>query len=808
MGPIPRLIHQTGPTAQPPVHLLGLQESWQQHNPGIELRFWSDDDLDAFVAAEAPEFLEIFRGYPSGIFRADLGRYLVLRHFGGIYADLDCQCLRPLQPLLAGRSFVIAAEPASHSQLACVQQRGLGRILCPSFLASTPGHPFWETVLEAIRRHRDETDVLDATGPFLLTRAHADWQSRATAAPEASAAAAPEVSVVDSEWLYPFDKDDCSDGGLFDLARWEERTRQAYVAHYWESSWFEPAMGFRRGLPSRVAVNRREPDWPCLREADPPDPDGDPADAEASSGALPLVSCLMVSRGRVAMALVAVECFLRQTYPERELVLVDDDPDDGLERALAGLDCSRIRHVRLPDQGLPLGALRNISLEQARGDYVCQWDDDDLHDPARLEMQLRALRQSDGQACVLVRWLAWWPRQQRLALSNTRHWEGSLLCERSLMPRYPELRRGEDTAVMQRLLESVRVVRLDLPRLYVYVAHGANTFAADHFEAQWHAAALRWPPEAHPRLLSALSHRLPIRRYLEALAQQERSRPQPAAPAQPGVPAEGGVAEPEQATAEPWPTVLIATPMKNVRPHLPRYFSLLERLDYDPARLSLAVLEGDSDDGSHAALQHHLEALRPRWRRLQLQRWHAHPPRTRQERWQSSFQRQRRRTLAIARNRLLQASLADEQWVLWLDADLLDYPPDLLRQLLHCGRDVVTPHCRLPDGSSFDLNTFRYRPGHGPSTERREHLRDGLLQPPRGGGRVYLEAFPEHPVLEVDSVGGTALLVRADLHREGLLFPPDPVDGFIETEGFARLLRGAGHRCWALPWLSITHPAC
>ena len=268
------------------------------------------------------------------------------------------------------------------------------------------------------------------------------------------------------------------------------------------------------------------------------------------------------------------------------------------------------------------------------------------------------------------------------------------------------------------------------------------------------------------------------------------------------------MAEPEQATSERWPTVLIATPMKNTRPHLQRYFSLLERLDYDPALLSLALLEGDSIDGTHAHLQQHLEAMRPRWRRLRLQRWHAYPPAVSQERWQPSCQRQRRRDLAIARNRLLQGALVDEQWVLWLDADLLDYPPDLLIQLLRSGRDVITPHCRLPDGSSFDLNTFRYRPGHGPSTERREHLRDGLLQPPRGVGRFYLEAFADHPVLEVDGVGGTALLVRADLHRDGFLFPPHPVDGFIETEGFARQLRAAGHRCWALPWLSVTHPAC
>ena len=61
----------------------------------------------------------------------------------------------------------------------------------------------------------------------------------------------------------------------------------------------------------------------------------------------------------------------------------------------------------------------------------------------------------------------------------------------------------------------------------------------------------------------------------------------------------------------------------------------------------------------------------------------------------------RRVVLARARNRLLSAALRDEEWVLWLDVDLVDYPPDVLRRLLATGKRIVTPHCviatRRPD---------------------------------------------------------------------------------------------------------------
>lgn len=105
------------------------------------------------------------------------------------------------------------------------------------------------------------------------------------------------------------------------------------------------------------------------------------------------------------------------------------------------------------------------------------------------------------------------------------------------------------------------------------------------------------------------------------------------------------------------------------------------------------------------------------------------------------IQRRRRELLARSRNRLLSGTLGDEDWVLWLDADLVDYPPDLLARLLAAGRDIVVPHCVLPDGRTFDLNSFRLTGDENP-----RHLADGIFQPPRGAGRLYLDAFasPAH----------------------------------------------------------------
>jgi hypothetical protein len=110
----------------------------------------------------------------------------------------------------------------------------------------------------------------------------------------------------------------------------------------------------------------------------------------------------------------------------------------------------------------------------------------------------------------------------------------------------------------------------------------------------------------------------------------------------------------------------------------------------------------------------------------------------------------------------------------------------------------------LPSGRTFDLNTFIFAPGAN-GRDDPSRLLDGLYQPPRGEGRLYLEDVADQDLVRVDSVGGTALLVRAELHREGLNFPAYSYGGYIETEGLAMMARDMGHQCWALPQLRIVH---
>lgn len=229
----------------------------------------------------------------------------------------------------------------------------------------------------------------------------------------------------------------------------------------------------------------------------------------------PLISCLMVTRGELHPGHFAIECFSRQSYVNRELVIVCDRPGSALQAFVARLADERIRFVEADEA--PLGTLRNIAVAQARGDLVAQWDDDDLYHPDRLRVQIAALADGVARATVLTRWMMWWPARRLLAISGIRLWEGSLLAWRDAVGSYPALPRGEDTAMVDAMRSRVDMRALDAPRAYLYVMHASATFGDEHRAALFNSATETFAIDAYDAAFSRLTNAFPVRDYLAGL---------------------------------------------------------------------------------------------------------------------------------------------------------------------------------------------------------------------------------------------------------------------------------------------------
>jgi glycosyltransferase involved in cell wall biosynthesis len=218
---------------------------------------------------------------------------------------------------------------------------------------------------------------------------------------------------------------------------------------------------------------------------------------EAGGAAQPLISCLMVTRDRLALARRAMRCFADQTYANRELVVVSDGGPryrDALERHAAELGLSRVRFADAP-QGASLARVRNLSLDASVGDVMCQWDDDDCSHPERLAVQAAELFRTGAGACFFTdhlqfleseRAVFWidWTFGGRVE-GEQQCFPGSVMVRRDERFRYVEdgayARQGEDSLFLAQIYRSVPVARLrGTGHLYLYHYHGRNTFSREH----------------------------------------------------------------------------------------------------------------------------------------------------------------------------------------------------------------------------------------------------------------------------------------------------------------------------------------
>jgi hypothetical protein len=183
--------------------------------------------------------------------------------------------------------------------------------------------------------------------------------------------------------------------------------------------------------------------------------------------------------------------------------------------------------------------------------------------------------------------------------------------------------------------------------------------------------------------------------------------------------------------------VLIAVPVRDAADTLDCLFECLLSLHYPRGELSLAFLEGDSRDDSFNRLRVFAQMHANEFRRICVIK-REFGVATPTPRWAPAMQRSRRSCIAKVRNELVKQALQHEDWVLWVDADVIGFPDDILTTLLSTGARIVHPNAvRFPGGPSMDLNAWTVERGISPEAMV-AWIRDGLYQPPTSFQRLYL----------------------------------------------------------------------
>lgn len=212
---IPKIIHQTWKDKNVPSTMKKYVQSWKKHHPDFDYMFWTDEDLRVLIENHYPWFLPYFDSYSHQIMRVDAFRFFVLHHYGGIYADLDLESYKPINPLLSEEKLLLFLEWQGS--------------VSNAVMASEPRHPFLEFCFKALMdKHRtsnEKTAVWELTGPKFLTLTFEEYKQEGGSDYKLY----PHYYFFPIPWHYP--KEDQSGQG--------DKFPYSYGAHHWQGTWWQ-----------------------------------------------------------------------------------------------------------------------------------------------------------------------------------------------------------------------------------------------------------------------------------------------------------------------------------------------------------------------------------------------------------------------------------------------------------------------------------------------------------------------------------------------------------------------------------------
>ena len=209
--------------------------SWNEFCPDYTFKMWNKTTLREAVVRYEPDYLSLYDDFDWDIKRIDFARYVILKHEGGIYADLDVQLYKPIDSLLDEQMMLTFEAP--------------GYLLSNAVMMAEPNHPLWDSVFRSSIMNR-HLNVERATGPLMFTQTVSDFVERQRGM----------ITVLPPEAFHPFMADDPD--------RWSLPVPEdSYGVHWFAASWYkevEPELNvsaFNRYSPG--VTNLRFPTKDC-----------------------------------------------------------------------------------------------------------------------------------------------------------------------------------------------------------------------------------------------------------------------------------------------------------------------------------------------------------------------------------------------------------------------------------------------------------------------------------------------------------------------------------------------------------------
>lgn len=218
---IPSIIHMIWLGSAPTSLVKLALASWQKYHPSWEIKLWTDQEVkqlkwshprSALLYAEAQNWAE----------KSDILRFEILYQYGGVYADTDAICLKPLDSLInSGLNF-----------FACFEENKiklLGRPLIGSaVIVSAKHHPILHRCIEYSFAKSEQPELKQhiRSGPGPLSKA----------CYEVLEAGEEDILILPCSYFYPLPWNK----RLLNFEQILENIRpESFAVHLWEGTWLE-----------------------------------------------------------------------------------------------------------------------------------------------------------------------------------------------------------------------------------------------------------------------------------------------------------------------------------------------------------------------------------------------------------------------------------------------------------------------------------------------------------------------------------------------------------------------------------------
>ncbi|MEN9343376.1 MAG: hypothetical protein RLZZ453_163 [Chlamydiota bacterium] len=228
---IPKIIHQIWLGSPVPVRYLAWMRSWTKWQ-GWEYKLWTDEDVQALPLYNQ----DLYDQSTNFGEKSDIVRLELLLHFGGIYADIDFECINSdvFDELHRFYDFYIGFEPIEHGTINNTYK------ICNAIMGACPHHPIIKNLIHSMRsnwrKFQDQSPV-EKSGPDYFSRTIFDYEMGRLHSVEMKANNAEYRNIyLPCTFLYPFSEPDVR-GAKSCQELIEKASPETAAIHYWSGSW-------------------------------------------------------------------------------------------------------------------------------------------------------------------------------------------------------------------------------------------------------------------------------------------------------------------------------------------------------------------------------------------------------------------------------------------------------------------------------------------------------------------------------------------------------------------------------------------